>query len=196
MRDLDLGVEMTKLRMLPVQSWGDQSADSLSAEIAYWVNTGDLPPQLITGHPMIDREHRFLIASISNLRRICIDQARFQDCVSCGADQQRLCDKNLISLLGDVFAFILDHFKNEESIMRESLLLVIDRDLCQAHMEDHAEIAAKVQEIVSGLDRQHLVSSIRDLDALLSRWVTNHVVMHDMLLSRWIGRDDALLNRF
>ena len=58
-----------------------------------------------------------------------------------------------------------------------------------------AEIAAKVQEIVSALDSRHVVSRIRELDALLSRWVTNHVVMHDLLLSRWVSRDDSLLRR-
>ena len=76
--------------------------------------------------------------------------------------------------------------------MRDSMLLVIDRDVCQAHMEDHAEIAAKVQEIVSALDSHHVVSRIRELDALLARWVTNHIALHDMLLSRWIARDDSL----
>jgi len=103
------------------------------------------------------------------------------------------CENGLIGLLGDVFAFILDHFKTEEAVMRESLLIVADREMCQAHMEDHAEIAAKVQEIVSALDSVHIVSRIRELDALLARWMTNHVALHDMMLSRWVMRDDSLL---
>ena len=36
---------------------------------------------------------------------------------------------------------------------------------------------------------------LRELDALLSRWVTNHVGIHDRLLSRWVSRDDSLLRR-
>ncbi len=190
---MNFRLAMTKQRTVPESSEVDFSANLLSDEVAHWLGTGDLPPQLITGHAMIDHEHRFLIGAIANLRRICIDQTRLENCISCGQEQQVRCENNLIGLLGDVFAFILDHFKTEENVMRDSMLLVVDREMCQAHMEDHAEIAAKVQEIVAALDSVHIVSRIRELDALLARWVTNHVALHDMLLSRWAKRDGSLL---
>ena len=41
------------------------------------------------------------------------------------------------------------------------------------------------------LERQRL--RLHELDALLARWVTNHVALHDMLLSRWAKRDGSLL---
>lgn len=186
---------MSKQRTVIVPSCEGISVDTLSAEVAHWLSAGDLPPQLMTGHQMIDLEHRFLIGAIANLRRICVDQVKFNNCIGCGKATQERCENNLIGLLGDIFSFILDHFKNEEAIMRESMLLVVDRDVCQAHMEDHAEIAAKVQEIVSALDSLHVVSRIRELDALLTRWVTNHIALHDMLLSRWVSRDDSLHGR-
>ncbi|MEN9477591.1 MAG: hypothetical protein RLZZ300_1732 [Pseudomonadota bacterium] len=186
---------MTKQRTLGIAYGEQKSVDALSDEVAHWLAAGDLPAQLVTGHPLIDTEHRFLINAIANLRRICLDQVALKSCIACGKPMQERCEGNLIGLLGDIFSFILDHFKNEESIMRDSMLVIVDREVCQAHMEDHAEIAAKVQEIVSALDSQHVVSRIRELDALLSRWVTNHVVMHDLLLSRWVSRDDSLLRR-
>ncbi|MBL8429472.1 MAG: hypothetical protein JNJ95_06245 [Dechloromonas sp.] len=77
--------------------------------------------------------------------------------------------------------------------MRESLLLLGDHDLCAAHMEDHAAISSTVQKIVSSLDHQQVVSQIRELDALLARWVTNHIALHDLMLSRWIAREDSFL---
>lgn len=190
---MNFRLAMTKQRTVPGSDEVDFSANLLSDEVAHWLGTGDLPPQLITGHAMIDHEHRFLIGAIAKLRRICIDQTRLENCISCGQEQQVRCENNLIGLLGDVFAFILDHFKTEENVMRDSMLLVVDREMCQAHMEDHAEIAAKVQEIVAALDSVHIVSRIRELDALLARWVTNHVALHDMLLSRWAKRDGSLL---
>jgi hemerythrin-like metal-binding protein len=189
------GVKMTKQRTLGIAYGEQKSVDALSDEVAHWLAAGDLPAQLVTGHPLIDTEHRFLISAIANLRRICLDQVALKSCIACGKPMQERCEGNLIGLLGDIFSFILDHFKNEESIMRDSMLVIVDREVCQAHMEDHAEIAAKVQEIVSALDSQYVVSRIRELDALLSRWVTNHVVMHDLLLSRWVSRDDSLLRR-
>ncbi len=169
------------------------SADGLSDAATHWLITGNLPPELVTGHRLIDLEHRFLISAIANLRRICIDQSNLVNCLGCGETVQEKCESQLIGMLGDIFAFILEHFKTEEGIMRDSLLLMVDRDVCRAHMEDHAEIAAKVQEIVSSLNPAHVVSRIRELDALLARWVTNHIALHDLLLSRWIARDDSLV---
>ena len=113
---------MTKQRTETIASLEDKTVDSLSNEVAYWLSTGDLPPQLITGHRMIDFEHRFLIGAIANLRKICIDQTRFTNCIACGPVLQESCESNLIGLLGDVFAFILDHFKNEEAVMRDVIL--------------------------------------------------------------------------
>ncbi len=187
---------MTAQRMV-AKSWTTMvSVDRLSDVVTHWRETGELPPELLTGHRLIDFEHRFLVSSIANLHRVCIDYRSYANCQGCGPEQRASCEGELIGLLGDVFSFILEHFKNEESIMRESLLLTIDREVCQAHMEDHAAISAKVQEIVSSLDRSHTVSRIRELDALLARWMTNHIALHDMLLSRWIAREDSLLRDF
>ncbi|WP_191090297.1 bacteriohemerythrin [Dechloromonas sp. CZR5] len=179
---------MTKQRTAPVPFLEGVTVDELPDVIAYWRKAGVLPPQLVTGHRLIDREHRFLIDAIANLQRVCKSVTDFKDCSSCGHQQQARCENNLVALLGDVFAFILDHFRNEEEIIRNSMLLVIDRAVCEAHIEDHAEIAAKVQQIVSELDTRHVVSRIRELDTLLARWVTNHIALHDMLLLRWVTR--------
>lgn len=187
---------MTKQRMV-VNHWtAEIPVEALSNITAHWLDTGELPPELITGHKLIDFEHRFLVSSIANLRRVCIDHLAFSDCHGCKDDQRASCESQVIGMLGDVFAFILEHFKTEETIMRDSLLLMVDRDVCQAHMEDHAAIAAKVQQIVSMLDGFHMVSRIRELDALLARWMINHVALHDLLLSRWISREDSLLKGF
>ena len=74
--------------------------------------------------------------------------------------------------------------------MRDSLLMTIDRDLCEAHIEDHAAISAKVQQIVARLEPEHLVERIRELDRLLSRWLNHHIALHDVLLVRWVDRQE------
>lgn len=184
---------MTKQLVVSNPFQDGTSASALTDITAHWMATGDLPPELITGHKLIDFEHRFLIGAIANLRKICIDQYGLKDCLGCGSAVQQRCEADLVGMLGDVFAFILDHFKTEETVMRDSLLLMVDRDVCEAHMEDHAAISMSVQEIVSALDSHHVVSRIRELDQLLTRWVTNHIALHDLLLSRWISREDSLL---
>jgi len=161
----------------------------LSEVSAYWMATGELPPELVTGHKAIDAEHRFLISAIVNLRQVCIDLTGLQNCLSCSVDRSKQCEGQLISALGDVFAFVLEHFKTEESVMRDSMQLMVDRDVFQAHMEDHAAIAAKVQEIVLSLDASHTVLRIRELDALLTNWIEHHIGLHHRLLTRAIGRE-------
>lgn len=152
-----------------------------------------LPAQLATGNPLIDTEHRLLLSCIANLRRICHLPSGMQDCAGCPQIEQDNCESYLVGMLGDLLAFILEHFKTEEAMMRDSLLLMVDRDLCEAHMEDHAAISGKVQQIVAALDPRHTARLIRELDALLSNWLTNHVALHDLLLTRWVEREDSIL---
>ena len=165
----------------------------VSAELVdYWLATGKLSPELVTGHQLIDFEHSFLISIIADLRRVCKDYTGLGDCISCGEDPQRRCEAQVVGMLGDLFAFILEHFKTEEAVMRDSLLLMVDRDVCQAHMEDHATISSAVHKIVSSLDTQHVVSRIRELDTVLVCWMANHTALHDQLLVRWVSREDSL----
>lgn len=160
-----------------------------------WLANVDLPPELVTGHQVIDAEHRLLLSSISGLRRICVDQTNRPHCGDCASTARHQCEMQLVAMLGDVLSFILDHFKTEETIMRDSLLRLVDRELCEAHMEDHAAISGKVQEIVAALDPMNNVRLIRELDHLLSRWVVNHIALHDMQLVRWVEREDSVLRQ-
>lgn len=181
---------MTKMVSIPFMA----AVDNLTESAGNWLPSGELPAELVTGHKLIDSEHHFLMTAIANLRRICIDYVKSKDCTGCSDERQQRCEADVIAMLGDVFAFILDHFKTEEAVMRDSLLLMVDRDVCEAHMEDHAAISSAVQQIVSSLDPHHVVSRIRELDVLLARWKTNHIALHDQILSRWVSREDSLFN--
>ncbi len=151
-----------------------------------------LPKELITGHAVIDQEHRLLLGCIRRLREICDDHdAARVSCAGCNPGLVADCESRLVGILGDLLAFILDHFRNEEHIMRDSLLLAIERETCEAHMEDHAAISSKVLEIVANLETPKTIQRLRELEELLLRWVTNHVSLHDMLLVRWLEREDS-----
>ena len=152
-----------------------------------------LPAELNTGLHLIDFEHLVLLNSMATLRQVCHDFSTRQDCSGCDVSSRNQCEGNLVSLLGDLLAFIMDHFQSEEKMMRDSLLVLVNRDLCDAHMEDHAAISSTVQQIVAALDPMQTPSLIRELDALLHRWVSNHIGLHDMWLARWIEREDSIL---
>jgi len=152
-----------------------------------------LPPALNTGNHLIDDEHRLLLGIMQSLRGICIDPVVLETCRGCQPVRQASCEKEIVSLLGDLFAFILEHFSSEERIMRDAMMQLTDRELCDAHVEDHAAIAQKVQEIVSRLDREQTVRRIRELDTLLARWIENHIGLHDLMLVRWLNSDQGLV---
>lgn len=155
----------------------------------------ELPSELVTGHRSIDAEHRQLLLSMANLRTVCRFHLRVADCKACQESLRNACESSLVTMLGDLLSFVIEHFRNEEQVMRDSLLLMVERDVCEAHIEDHAAISSKVQQIVASLDPLYTVVLIRELDTLLTRWVSNHIIMHDQLLVRWVEREDSVLRQ-
>ena len=151
----------------------------------------NLPSALNTGIAAVDFEHAQLLSCMATLRKLCATPSS-DTCFACDNVQRRNCEVTLIGLLGDLLAFILDHFHSEEKAMRESLLFMVDREVCEAHMEDHAQISEKIQQIVAAIDPAKTVLQVRELDQLLERWVSNHVVLHDQALEGWMMRQDLL----
>ncbi len=149
----------------------------------------NLPAGLNTGNAELDFGHAQLLACIASLRKLCAYPTN-SSCNTCNGAQRGRCESSLIGLLGDLLIFILDHFQAEERAMRESMLYMVDRHVCEAHMEDHAQISQKIQQIVSQIDPSKTVVLVRELDHLLERWVTHHTVLHDQALERWMMRQD------
>jgi len=161
-----------------------QPQGQIQAKDLVFMPLAEVPSALVTGNALIDEEHRLLLGIMKRVRQICVDPEHLRDCGACGQAKQAACEKDLISQLGDLFAFILDHFTTEERIMRDALLQLTDQAQSEAHVEDHAAIAEKVQQIVARLDHNQVVQRIRELDALLATWIENHIGMHDMMLVR------------
>lgn len=151
----------------------------------------NLPAALDTGIAEVDFGHAQLLTCIASLRKLCVYPAN-TTCNTCNGVQRGCCESTLIGLLGDLLVFILDHFQAEEKAMRDSLLYMVDRHVCEAHMEDHAQISHKIQQIVAAIEPSKIILLVRELDHLLERWVSHHVVLHDQALERWMMRRDFL----
>lgn len=182
--------------MTDVQPGVEKASDNervLLSSPMNWLPGAPLPAELQTGHPAIDFEHSQLLACMNTLRSLCQEFTTKSDCSSCESGKREGCETQLVALLGDLLAFILEHFRSEEEVMRNSSLLIVDRDVCEAHMEDHANISAKVQEIIVALEPTKTVVLLRELDMLLQSWIRNHIMLHDVMLGRWLeSRGEAL----
>lgn len=149
--------------------------------------------ELLTGNKTLDDEHQQLFAIQKVARSICRDLTTYPTCITCSESCRAACEGELVKLLGQLLSFILDHFKTEESMMRESLLVMIDRHACEVHMEDHAAISSKIERIIATLDSRKTVGLLRELDKFLGVWVAGHIASHDMALVDWIEREDSAL---
>lgn len=165
----------------------------IEGQVVRWISGSPLPAELDTGHAALDFEHRQLLACMTATRQVCLDLRAFTSCAACIPARRRQCESELVRLLGDLLAFILDHFKHEEAVMRDSLLLMVNRAQCDAHIEDHAAISSAVQRLVSAIDREATVTNLRELDDLLGRWITHHIGLHDAMLMRWVEREESAL---
>lgn len=143
-------------------------------------------PQLLTGNPAADSDHRLLLNAITRLREVCRDYERRADCAGCSRALLAHCNRDLVDTLGDLLSFLVDHFFAEEQAMRQFGLVTSEKELCDRHKEDHALISDTVLRIVAALDSPQTVVLIRQLHSVLEVWVKHHMELHDAALLRMI----------
>lgn len=157
------------------------------------VPDGWMAVELHTGNLSIDADHQQLYAITKAARSVCLDMVGFRNCASCLPERQNHCENELIKLLGDLLSFTLEHFRTEESMMRDSLLQMVDRLHCEMHMEDHSAISSKIEQVITSLDSRPTVDLLRELDTVLSVWMVKHIATYDVPLVSWIEREDSAL---
>lgn len=133
-------------------------------------------PQLLTGNGDTDAQHRLLLNAMSKLREICADLARQAESGS-DIDTGEVADA-----LGDLLAFLVDHFYAEERLMKRACLDLYAKELCERHREDHAAISDAVLRIVCNRESAEAALLIRQLQAVLESWLKRHMEIHDVLL--------------
>lgn len=136
----------------------------------------------LTGHPEIDAEHRLLLGMLTRLQELCGTAGSGDACARCGQEREEGCEVFLVETLGELLSFLVDHFHNEEQLMKACCPQGNDKILCNLHREDHAAISQQVQQIVVALDARKTAAHIEALRFLLGNWLANHVASHDMAL--------------
>ena len=117
-------------------------------------------PDLATGNPTIDSEHKELIRIISNLMD------------ACSSGKGRLEMVNTIKFLND---YTIKHFSHEEELQRRSQYPDLNN-----HLRYHAEFRKTVQEIEEKIEKEGAsVALLAQINQNIGVWFTNHIRMQD-----------------
>lgn len=142
--------------------------------------------RLLTGNPDRDSEHRLLLNCIGRLRELCDHLEHGENSVAeTGVKASR---DELMDLLGDLLALLVDHFYAEEKLMRHFGLADSAKALCDRHKEEHAQISDTVLGIVCMLDHTQIRPLVARLRTVLDDWVEGHIRVHDAALVELIGK--------
>lgn len=137
-------------------------------------------PKLETGIPVIDDEHRRLREFIGKLRSICADFDSKPTCAGCTDEKIGACETALIDCVTELLGFMVEHFRKEESMMKDRGISAQQHERYLLHAEDHANIAERVAMLAQSRARQETVRSIADTASVLMRWLDHHIANHDV----------------
>jgi len=140
----------------------------------------NLPHDLITGVSIIDDEHRHLREFIGRLRSICNEFDTKQTCAGCSDETIHACDAALLDCVTELLGFMVEHFRNEENLMKDLGVSAKQHERYLLHAEDHANIAERVAVLTHPRSRQETVRAIADTASVLARWLDHHIAHHDV----------------
>lgn len=123
-------------------------------------------PALLTGNEVVDSEHKRLIALIDRLELL-------------GNGGGDLAVREALDELTD---YVFVHFQMEEKLMRREEYPTLSLD---AHLEEHAALAAKTQELVARYDAGEIVT-VQPIVDFLYDWFEHHILQVDMRMATFI----------
>lgn len=169
-----------------LETKGDKS--TAGQELSAKAGVGKPSDRTPVTYELVEMERCKLAEASRALCSICDDLHALANCSSCTSQRREQCRDGLIGLLGDLLLYVLEKFEQEECSMRDSLLIVFERDSCDAHMEDHVAISDKIKWIISSLESTDTVNLSRQLELLLKHWSDDHIAKYDLPLARWVYR--------
>lgn len=139
-----------------------------------------IPIELVTGISIVDEEHRQLRDFIVKLQMICAEFGNKQSCAGCTDEKITACDAALLDCVTELLGFMVEHFRNEENLMKNLGVSAKQHERYLLHAEDHANIAERVVVLTIPKSRQETVRAIADTASILARWLDHHIAHHDV----------------
>ncbi|MBL8489763.1 MAG: hemerythrin family protein [Rhodocyclaceae bacterium] len=144
---------------------------------------------------LIRHEHRLLAEKLGQLRDVCACAAQKRDCAACDRAQVARCELEVAKVLEEVFVYMVEHFRTEESVIRDHRLDILDRACCEGHREAHAEITEQARKLIAGLTPTTVIPRLNELVGLMQGWLGGHIASHDHRLLGLLGAEREQIAR-
>ena len=120
----------------------------------------------VTGIPVIDEQHQWLIELINNSAPVMLDYQRNQERIE--------------TLLDQLVNYAVFHFQTEDRLMRENR---VDPRHHQMHLGSHAKFGDDVGRMRAACSEGDM-TSVGNLLTFLANWLVFHILDEDMALAR------------
>jgi hemerythrin-like metal-binding protein len=131
------------------------------------------------GHQTIDSQHKGLLELGTLLEELIKKESELSDETFLIKLEEVCCD---------LIYYTEYHFRTEEDIMRE-----YNFSEFQAHQKVHKKLVEKVSSVRKEILSGSILSAKQQLNFLLSSWLTDHIIQHDLQLKDLFGNSEMSL---
>ena len=135
----------------------------------------------------IGEEHSLLKSHLYALISECSKLSGSEGCCHCSAVKTTGCADRALQHVGELLAYIVTHFHNEERVMRQWNLPASNFALFEEHIQDHARLSEGFSQLASEIDDQNPLPQLKKLHALMETWLRSHILVHDKRLLEELG---------
>lgn len=148
----------------------------------------DVLSQGNTGVIEIDLEISLVHEMLCQVREL---RERVQVRVACDGNGSLLpeCSQSLGNILSKFLNFLYLHTLDEEIVMKSCGFNSLHPNLYALHVEDHADIAQELVELIGRCSDTASVELLHHVDTLIEGWFTEHIPEHDLIFVKMVGDD-------
>ena len=132
-----------------------------------------------TNIELVDQQHRRLVELINQLNAEVIAQLEYDNY------------DRIMEILGELKDYTVEHFKQEESLMKDAMVKLNDVALAEFwpyfknHKAEHTAFVNKVEEVYgNNIDENQEEISI-ELINFLVEWIKNHILKIDLQIPKY-----------
>jgi hemerythrin-like metal-binding protein len=136
--------------------------------------TGKLPALPLTGNAQIDEEHTRLHDILHRTLSLC--HVSYPECTQCAPDTRRHCTDTAIDLITDALKFMVEHFRHEETLLKQQSQITGVQD----HLDNHAELSRRMSQLIGDYEDNNTALCLFRLVETLHVWLHKHILEHDL----------------